>query len=79
MAVRSIVLGFAEEMQTLRRVRRAMASVLFSLNPALALAIGWLVLSEAVTVWDYVGVACVVAAGIGVTWDVAHSEILPSR
>lgn len=56
-----------------------MASVLFSLNRALALAIGWLVLSEAVTVWDYVGVACVVAAGIGVTWDVAHSEILPSR
>ena len=53
--------------------------MLLSLNPALAFAIGWLVLSEAVTLWDYVGVAWFVAAGIGVTWDGAQSEILPSR
>jgi inner membrane transporter RhtA len=78
-AVMSIVLGFAAEMQALRRVRPAMASVLLSLNPALAFAIGWLLLSEVVTVWDYVGVACVVAAGIGVTWDAAQSDILPAR
>lgn len=65
-ALMSIVVGFAAELQALRRLRPAAAGVLMSLDPAIAFAIGFIVLGESVTPWVLVGLGCVVAAGAGV-------------
>jgi inner membrane transporter RhtA len=74
----SIVLGFAAELQALRRLSPAAAGVLMSLDPAIAFVIGALVLHERVTPWVLVGLACVVVAGAGVTMDqTTPEEIVP--
>ena len=73
-AVMSIVLGFACELQALRRLRPSTAGVLFALDPAVAFAIGLVVLSQSIHPWDLVGIVCVVIAGAGVTVDAANSK-----
>jgi inner membrane transporter RhtA len=74
----SIVLGFAAELQALRRLTPAAAGVLMSLDPAIAFVIGALVLHERATPWVLVGLACVVVAGAGVTIDqTTPEEIVP--
>jgi inner membrane transporter RhtA len=74
----SIVLGFAAELQALRRLSPAAVGVLMSLDPAIAFVIGALVLHERATPWVLVGLACVVVAGAGVTMDqTAPEEIVP--
>jgi inner membrane transporter RhtA len=70
-AVMSIVLGFAFEMQALRRLKPSTAGVLFALDPAVAFVIGLIVLSQSIHPWDLVGMACVVVAGACVTIDAA--------
>jgi drug/metabolite transporter (DMT)-like permease len=40
-----------------------------------AFLIGWLLLRERVSGWDLVGLACVVLAGIGVTYDAAKEDL----
>ena len=70
-AVMSIVLGFAFEMQALRRLKPSTAGVLFALDPALAFVIGLIILRQSIHPWDFVGMACVVVAGAGVTIDAA--------
>ena len=69
-AVMAIVLGFGAELQALRRLTPSVVSVLLALDPAVAFVIGWLLLHQAVTGWDLVGLTCVVVAGVGVTYDV---------
>ena len=77
-ALMSIVLGFAAELQALRRLSPSAAGVLMSLDPAIALVIGALVLHERATSWMIVGLACVVVAGAGVTIDrTTPEEIVP--
>jgi inner membrane transporter RhtA len=73
-AVMAIVLGFACELQALRRLKPSTAGVLFALDPAVAFAIGLIVLNQSVHSWDLVGMACVVIAGAGVTYDAANSK-----
>ena len=73
-AVMSIVLGFACELQALRRLKPSTAGVLFALDPAVAFVIGLIVLSQSVHPWDLVGIVCVVIAGAGVTYDAASSK-----
>ena len=73
-AVLSIVLGFACELQALRRLRPSTAGVLFALDPAVAFGIGLVVLSQSIPPWDLVGMVCVVVAGAGVTYDAANSN-----
>lgn len=70
-AVLWTVCGIGAEMQALRRLSPGIVSVLLALDPAVAFAVGWLLLSQAVTVWDLVGLACVITAGVGVTHDAA--------
>lgn len=65
----SIVLGFAAELQALRRLSPAAAGVLMSLDPAIAFVVGALLLHEHATGWVLVGLALVVTAGVGVTVD----------
>jgi inner membrane transporter RhtA len=68
-AVLGVVVGFALELAALRRLSAAQVAVLFSLNPAVAFAVGWLVLGQHVGVAALCGGLCVVAASIGVTGD----------
>jgi inner membrane transporter RhtA len=69
MALLGVVVGFALELAALRRLDAAQVAVLFSLNPAVAFAVGWLVLGQHVSVAALCGGLCVVAASIGVTSD----------
>jgi len=72
MALLGVVLGFALELAALRRLPASRVAVLFSLNPAIAFAVGWLILGQHVTASVLAGGICVVAAGIGVTADAAR-------
>lgn len=67
MALLGVVVGFALELAALRRLAAPHVAVLFALNPAVAFAVGWLVLGQHVSVAALLGGLCVVAAGIGVT------------
>ena len=74
----SIVLGFAAELQALRRLSPPAAGVLMSLDPAIAFVVGALVLHERATSWVLLGLACVVVAGAGVTMDrTTPEEVVP--
>lgn len=70
-AVMSIVVGFGAEMEGLRRVGPVVAAVLFAADPAIAFFIGWLLLRQHVHLFDVIGLACVMAASVGVTYDSA--------
>ncbi len=70
-AALSIVAGFAAEMQALRLVTPAVVGVLLSFDPAVAFAVGAIGLHEHATIWVLTGLACVVVAGVGVTWSSA--------
>jgi len=74
-ALMAIVIGFGAELQSLRRLTPTVVSVLLSLDPAVAFGVGWLLLDQHVTRWDLVGLVCVVCAGVGVTYDVAGSDL----
>jgi inner membrane transporter RhtA len=69
MAVLGVVVGFSLELAALRRLAAAHVAVLFSLNPAIAFAIGWLVLGQHVHLTTLAGGLLVVSAGIAVTND----------
>ncbi len=60
------VIPFAFEMLALRRLTTAAFGTLMSLEPAFALAIGFVALHQVPNLLAIVGVACVVGAGIGV-------------
>jgi len=74
-AVMATVLGFGAELMALRRLKPPVVSVLLALDPAVAFAIGGLLLSQSVTQWDVVGLICVVVAGVGVTLDASRGEM----
>ena len=77
-ALMSIVLGFAAELQALRRLSPAAAGVLMSLDPAIAFVIGALLLHERATAWVLTGLILVVVAGVGVTIDrTAPEQVVP--
>jgi inner membrane transporter RhtA len=77
MAVLGVVIGFALELVALRRLPASHVAVLFSLNPAIAFAVGWLILDQHVTLSVLAGGLCVVAAGVGVTADATRAATLP--
>ncbi len=74
-AVLAIVIGFGAEMQALRRVRPSIVSVLLALDPAVAFAVGFVLLGQHVSPWDVVGLACVIGAGVGVTTDINEGDL----
>jgi inner membrane transporter RhtA len=65
LAVLLPVVPFSLELLALRRLTTAAFGTLMSLEPAIALVIGLLVLHQAPGVWPVVGIAFVVAAGVG--------------
>ena len=64
MGVLGVVVGFSLELAALRRLAAANVAILFSLNPAIAFAIGWLVLGQHVHLTALAGGLCVVGAGM---------------
>jgi inner membrane transporter RhtA len=74
MAVLGVVIGFALELAALRRLPASHVAVLFSFNPAIAFAVGWLVLGQHVSLAALAGGLCVVAAGVGVTSDAQRRQ-----
>lgn len=59
------VVPFSLELLALRRLTTAAFGTLMSIEPAIALVIGFLVLGQDPGLWPVVGVAFVVAAGVG--------------
>jgi len=78
-ALMAVVLGFAFELQALRRLRPSTAGVIFALDPAMAFGIGLVLLNQSVSAWDIVGMVCVVAAGAGVTYDASSTEAVVAQ
>jgi inner membrane transporter RhtA len=73
--VMAIVVGFGLELLALRRLSPSVVGVLLALDPAAAFLIGWLLLAQPVTGVDALGLAAVMVAGAGVTWDAATGEV----
>jgi inner membrane transporter RhtA len=69
MSVMATVLGFACEMQSLRRLPPSDVAVLLALNPAVAFFLAWAFLGQDVHFWDIVGCVLVGVAGAFVTRD----------
>lgn len=65
LAVLLPLVPFALEMLALRRLTTAAFGTLMCLEPAIALLIGLVVLGQRPPAWAVIGIACVVAAGIG--------------
>ena len=66
------VVPFSLEYLALRRLDAGVFGTLMSLEPALALLIGWLLLSQSPGLLQVFGIACVVLAGMGA--ERAHSR-----
>jgi inner membrane transporter RhtA len=59
------VIPFSLEYLALRRLDAGVFGTLMSLEPALALVVGWIFLSQSPGLLQAVGIASVIAAGIG--------------
>ncbi|MGZ0153422.1 EamA family transporter [Kribbella sp. WER1] len=59
------VVPFTLEYLALRRLDAGVFGTLMSLEPALALLIGWLLLGQSPSLLQAAGIACVIAAGVG--------------
>lgn len=65
-AALEICLAYTLEMQAIRYTSARIVSTLFSLDPAVAVLAGFIVLNQHFRVLDLVGLACVVVAGAAV-------------
>ncbi|HZX03060.1 EamA family transporter [Kribbella sp.] len=59
------VIPFSLEYLALRRLDAGVFGTLMSLEPALALLIGWLLLGQSPSLFQALGIGCVITAGIG--------------
>lgn len=64
-ALLSSTIPYAFEMTALRRISPAVFAILMSLGPATASAAGFIVLGQALSFWEIVGVGLVIAASVG--------------
>lgn len=71
------VLPFALELAALRRLSTATFGTLMSIEPAIALLIGMLVLHQAAAPWQLLGIVLVVTAGVGAERAGARSARTP--
>jgi inner membrane transporter RhtA len=65
------------ELYALRRLTKAAFGTLMALEPAIALVIGIVVLHQSAAVWQFVGIACVVLAGIAAERTGHREDDLP--
>ncbi|GAB3720816.1 EamA family transporter [Nocardiopsis nanhaiensis] len=72
--VLSSVVPYTLELTALRRMPPRVFGVLMSLQPAAAALVGLVLLGELLTVWQWLAVACVIAASAGATRSAAKRE-----
>lgn len=68
-AILSSALPYSLEMVALRQLPRQLFSIMMSLEPACAALLGWLILHEALSLTQWLAIACVIGASIGATWQ----------
>lgn len=73
-SVLAVVIGFGAEMQALRGLPPSIVSVLLAGNPAVAFAVGYIVLHQPVTASDVLGTLFVATAGIAVTREASRDQ-----
>jgi len=73
-ALMSSVVPYSCELVALRTMPPRVFGILMSLDPAAAALIGLVVLQEVLTLAEWVAVACIVVASIGVTRTAAPSD-----
>jgi inner membrane transporter RhtA len=76
-AVLSSALPYAFELLALRRLPAATFSILMSVSPAIATLVGFVLLHQAITVWDGVAIALVVIASAGAVRTAARRDPSP--
>jgi len=73
-AVLSSAIPYGLELLALRRLPAATFSILMSLSPALAATAGFLILRQALTLWDAVAIVLVIIASMGAVRAAARAE-----
>ncbi len=76
-ALLSSAIPYALELLALRRLPAATFSVLMSLSPALAATAGFLILHQALSLWDLVAIGLVVVASMGAVRAAARRDAVP--
>jgi inner membrane transporter RhtA len=71
-AVGGLILPFALELEGLRRLEPGTVAVVYSVDPAIAAAVGFLALGQRLTAPQLLGLAAVVAASVGATRSAAR-------
>jgi inner membrane transporter RhtA len=78
-AVCSSAIPYALEMIALRSLPPAVFSIMQSLEPAMAALMALLLLNEALTLTEWLAIACVVVASVGATWSVQPKPPPPDQ
>lgn len=63
------LIPYSLELSALRQLPAPIFSILLSLEPAFAAAIGWIMLNQIPTMLKWAAIILVIAASIGVTWE----------
>lgn len=63
------LIPYSLELSALRRLPAPIFSILLSLEPAFAAAVGWILLDQTPTAFKWAAIILVIAASIGVTWE----------
>lgn len=72
----SSAIPYSFELEALRRIRPAVFGVLMSLEPAMAAIAGLIVLSQSLSAREVAGVALVVCASIGASWQSREAPVV---
>lgn len=73
-ALLSSALPYSLEMIALRRLPSATFSILMSLEPAVAMLMGWIFLNEALSKLEMVAITCIVVASLGSALSTANQK-----
>ena len=76
-AVMSSALPYSLEMSALRKLPARVFGVLMSLEPAVAAVLGLIFLHETLTGVQWLAIACVMAASVGVTLGAGRRAVPP--
>jgi inner membrane transporter RhtA len=72
----SSAIPYSFEQEALRRIAASVFGVLMSLEPAVAALAGWIVLGQALSAREIVGIALVVAASAGASRQLREAPLL---
>jgi inner membrane transporter RhtA len=65
----SSVIPYSLELSALRRIPANVFGIMMSLEPAAATFAAWILLGEFLTLLQWLAVACVITASVGITWS----------